>query len=143
MPKGYSHPKNFSRFKVSKRLNLLFLQTFSFGVYNARLKLKEDKFRYSDVLTTFIVGEMNENGCKVSDFKEIIGSQTSVCSNILSRAKMKGIIWRSGGKRGRSYSARYYLTDTGFRVYSVLQNEISEVMKEAKRKFVAEIHIRG
>ncbi len=141
MPKGISKRKDFKRFKASRQVNLLLLQSFTFAVHNARLKLKNDKFRTTDILTIYIVGEMNEEGCKVSSFKNVVGAENSVAQNMLNRAKNRGIIYRLAGKRGRGNAARYYLNDYGFRVYYALQNEIGKMLVEVKRDLLDRLYI--
>lgn len=139
MPKGYFAPKTFNCVGVSNRLNLLFLQTFTIAVYNARLKLKEYKFRYSDVSTILIVGELNSTGCKIIDYKNLTSSDYSVCRNILKRAEQRGIVYSHCGKKGRGYATNFYLTDKGHFVFSVLQKEMGKTMKEAKSLFLIDL----
>ncbi len=133
-------PKNFKRFKASDKLNLLFLQTFTFSLFNARLKLKNDKFRYSDVLTILIVGELNYTGCKVKDFGNVLGYQNSVARKALGRAAKRKVIYKCGGSRGRGHAAKYYLSESGNRIYQVLQREMGKSLNEAKKLLLVETH---
>ena len=133
-------PKNFKRFKPADKLTLLFLQTFTFSLYNARLKLKNDKFRYSDVLTILIIGELNCTGCKVKDFGNVLGYQNSVARKALGRAAKRKVIYKCGGSRGRGNAAKYFLSDSGTRIYQVLQREMGKTLNEAKQIFTQEAY---
>ena len=140
MPKGISKPKDFKRFKASRQVNLLLLQSFTFAVHNARLKLKEDKFRTSDILTVYIVGEMKEDGCKVSEFKNVVGVQTSVAQNMLTRAKNRNILGRAAGRRGRGHAATYYLSASGSRIYRIVQAEMGTMLNEVLRALLVKLN---
>ncbi len=134
MPKGYTQTKNFARFKASEKLNLILLQAFTFGVYNTRLKLKCDgyKFRQSDIVTVLAVGELNEIGCKVSDFANLFGYQNSVSRNVLNRSASRGLLYKIAGEKGRGRAARYYVNDRGLQVFQVLKKEMGKTFDEAK-----------
>ena len=141
MSKPFNRPKNFRRFNPSQIQTLLLYQGFSFGVHNSRLKLKGSsyKFRNTDVLTVLIIGECGNDGCKVSDFKNILGSDTCVTQNVLTRTSMRGLIYKQGGKKGRGYAAKYYLDSIGFKVYETLKKEMGNSFRATKEQLTRQI----
>ena len=132
MPKAFTLRKDFDRFKASNRFNLMALQAFTFGVHNARLKLKKDKVRYNDILTIMVVGELQGAGCKVSDFAQILGYNISTSRNALKRATNRYLVSYYGGRPGRGKAAKFNLTGKGYRIYQVLQNELGKTLKDAQ-----------
>lgn len=137
MPKVISLSKNLRRFKPSDKLTLILLQALTFGVYNARLNLKGrgSKFRQSEILTVLVVGELKETGCKVSDFSNLFGYQNSVSRNVLNRSVNRGLLYKTGGRKGRGHSTNYYLGDRGFMVFEVLQKELGKTFQDAKNEY--------
>jgi hypothetical protein len=135
MPKAFTLRKDFNRFQASNRFNLMALQAFTFGVHNARLKLKRDKVRYNDILTVMVVGELQTQGCKVSDFGQVLGYNITTSRNALKRAVSRYLVSYYGGKPGRGKAAKFSLTDKGLRVQRMLQTELAKSLKEAQNHF--------
>jgi hypothetical protein len=135
MRKAFTLRKDFNRFTASNRFNLVALQAFTFGIHNARLKLKKDKVRYNDILTVMVVGELQTQGCKVSDFGQILGYNITTSRNALKRAVSRYLVSYYGGKPGRGKVAKFSLTEKGLRVQRVLQNELAKSLKEARNLY--------
>ena len=118
------------------------LQGFTFGVYNTRLKLKNDcyKFRQSEIVTVLVVGELTQ--CKVTEFANVLGYKNSVARSVLNRAEKRKIIYREGGRKGRGNCAKYYLTGMGYKIYQTLQSELSKTFEQAKNELTRNILIK-
>ncbi len=145
MPKGILPRKNFKRFSPANNKMLLLFQGVTFGIYNARLKLKEQgyKFRNTDLMPVLVVGtfEVNREGCKVTDVANTLGYKNAVAQKILTRCTYRRMLYKVGGKKGRGNVAKYYLTDLGFKVYEMLKNEVTPSLNEVKRTIVKEIYL--
>ena len=139
VPKVISVPKNFNRFSASTKFNSLMLQGFTFGVYNARLKLKDSnyKFRQSEIVTMLVVGELLK--CTVSDLGNVLGYKNSAARTVLNRAEKRRLIYRVGGRKGRGHFASYSLTPMGYKIYVTLQTELGQSFADAKDQLKRQI----
>lgn len=129
------HKKNFERFEPALRPSLLFIQAYTYGMYNARLQLKKERLRYNDLLTVLIVGELNKgDGCLAEEFANILGYRIDIGRSILARAVKRSLLLRQGGSKGRGNCARFKLSYYGWKVYEVMKAEFDSILIKAEQE---------